>query len=161
MQMRTGFAVTTRASHVELVLKNLLAKAGDPKDPGSIPGLGRSPGGGNGKPLQYSSLESSMDRRTWQATIHGTAKTTRLGGLNCRGRKRAHFWSQGTKRRKKTEAGETFILIFCLWATLSGKCVRCSVAKLCPTLCDPMDCSMLPWPSLSLGVCPNTCPWSW
>ena len=125
MQLRTGFAVTTKASQVALVLKNLLAKAGDPKDPGSIPGLGRSPGGGNGKPLQYSSLESSMDRRTWQAIVHATAKTTRLGGLNCRGRKPAHFWSQGTMRRKKIEAGQTFILIFCLWATLSGKCVRC------------------------------------
>ena len=61
MQMRTGFAVTTRASHVELVLKNLLAKAGDPKDPGSIPGLGRSPGVGNGTSLQYFCMENHKD----------------------------------------------------------------------------------------------------
>ena len=43
-------------------------------DPGSIPGLGRSLGEGNGNPLQYSSPENSMDRRTWQATVHGDCK---------------------------------------------------------------------------------------
>ena len=43
-------------------------------DLGSIPGLGRSPGGGNGNPLQYSCLENSMDRGAWQATVHGVAK---------------------------------------------------------------------------------------
>ena len=39
-------------------------------DSGSIPGLGRSPGGGHGNPAQYSCLENSMDRGTWQATVH-------------------------------------------------------------------------------------------
>ena len=39
-----------------------------------IPGLGRSPGGGHGNPLQYSCLENPTDRRTWQATVHGVAK---------------------------------------------------------------------------------------
>ena len=39
--------------------------------PGLIPGLGRSPGEGNGNPLQYSCLENSMDRGAWQATVHG------------------------------------------------------------------------------------------
>ena len=39
-------------------------------DPGEIPGLGRSPGGGHGNPLQYSCLENPMDRRAWQATAH-------------------------------------------------------------------------------------------
>ena len=49
-------------------------------DPGLIPGLGRSPGEGNGYPLQYSCLENSMNRGTWWATVHGSAKTwTRLG----------------------------------------------------------------------------------
>ena len=48
-------------------------------DAGSIPGLGRSPGEGNGNPLQYSCLENSMDRGAWQATVRGVAKTqTRL-----------------------------------------------------------------------------------
>ena len=41
------------------------------RDPGSIPGSGRSPGEGNGNPLQYSCLENSMDRGGWQAIVHG------------------------------------------------------------------------------------------
>ena len=46
---------------------------------GSIPGSGRSPGGGHGNQLQYSWLENSMDREDWQATVHGVAKNqTRL-----------------------------------------------------------------------------------
>jgi len=44
-------------------------------DPGSIPGLGRSPAEGNGNPLQYSCLENSMDKGVWQATVHGVAKS--------------------------------------------------------------------------------------
>ena len=44
-------------------------------DTGLIPGSGRSPGGGNDNPLQYSCLESSMDRGAWQATTHGVAKS--------------------------------------------------------------------------------------
>ena len=48
-------------------------------DPGSIPGLGRSPGEGNGNPLQYSCLKNPMDRGAWQATVHGVTKSqTRL-----------------------------------------------------------------------------------
>ena len=49
------------------------------EDLGSIPGLGRSPGEGNGNPLQYSCLENSKDREDWWATVHGVAKSqTRL-----------------------------------------------------------------------------------
>ena len=44
-------------------------------DPGSIPGLGRSPGEGNGYPVQYSCLENSMDRGAWWATVRGVAKS--------------------------------------------------------------------------------------
>ena len=44
-------------------------------DPGSIPGSGRSPGEGNGNPLQYSCLDNSMDRGTWRATVHRVAKS--------------------------------------------------------------------------------------
>ena len=43
-------------------------------DPGVIPGLGRSPGEGNGNPLQCSCLENAMDRGAWQATVHGVAR---------------------------------------------------------------------------------------
>ena len=52
-----------------LVVKNLPANAGDVRDSGSIPGSGRSPGGGHDNPLQYSCLENPMDRGAWWATI--------------------------------------------------------------------------------------------
>ena len=62
-----------------LVLKNLAANARDTRDKGFIPGWERSPGGGNGNPLQYSYLGSPMDRGAWWATVHGVAKSwTRL-----------------------------------------------------------------------------------
>ena len=48
---------------------------GDARDEGSIPGLGRSPGGGHGNPLQYSCLENPMDRGAWQATVHTVAES--------------------------------------------------------------------------------------
>ena len=63
-----------RVSRVALVVKNPTAKAGDISDMGLIPGWGRSPGGGHGNSLQYSSLENSMDRGAWQATVHGVAR---------------------------------------------------------------------------------------
>ena len=44
------------------------------EDPGSIPGSGRSTGGGNGNPLQYSCLENPMDRGAWRTTVHGVAR---------------------------------------------------------------------------------------
>ena len=52
------------------VVKNLPAKSENARDVGSVPGLGRSSGGGNGNPLQYSCLGSPMDRRVWLATVH-------------------------------------------------------------------------------------------
>ena len=51
------------------------ASAWNAGEPGSIPGLGRSPGEGNGNPLQYSSLENSMDGGAWWATVHGVTKS--------------------------------------------------------------------------------------
>ena len=54
------------------MVNNLPADAGDI---GSTPGSGRSPGEGNGNPLQYSCLENSMGRGTWEATVHGVAKS--------------------------------------------------------------------------------------
>ena len=58
------------------VVKNLPANA---EDVGSIPGLGRSPGGEHGNPLQYFCLKNSMDRGAWWATVHGVTKNrTRL-----------------------------------------------------------------------------------
>ena len=58
-----------------LVVKDPPASAGDIRDPGSIPGLGSSPGGGHGNPLQYSCLENTMDRGAWWATVHRVVKS--------------------------------------------------------------------------------------
>ena len=57
--------------HGGSVVKNLLVNAGDA---GSIPGSGRSPGEGNGNPLQFPCLETPMDRGAWWATVHGVTK---------------------------------------------------------------------------------------
>ena len=58
------------------------ASACNAEDPGSIPGSGRSPGEGNGNPLQYSCLENSMDGGAWWATVHGITKSqTRLSNF--------------------------------------------------------------------------------
>ena len=57
------------------MVKNPPANAGDTGDVGSIPGLGRSPRGGNDNPLQYSCLENPMDRGAWRAPVHGVAKS--------------------------------------------------------------------------------------
>ena len=56
-------------------IKNLPANAGDVRDVGLIPGLGRSPGGGHGNPLQYCCLENPRDRGAWQATVHRVTKS--------------------------------------------------------------------------------------
>ena len=56
------------------VVKNLSANAGDTEDSDLIPWWRRSPGVGNGSPLQYSCLEKAMDRAAWQATTHGVAR---------------------------------------------------------------------------------------
>ena len=69
------------------MVKNSLANAGDAGDVGSIPGLGRSPRGGHGNPLQYSCLENPMERGAWWAMVHRVAKSQirlkRLGTHTC------------------------------------------------------------------------------
>ena len=57
------------------VVKNPPASAGDIRDMGLIPGSGRSPGGEDGSPLQYSCLKNPMDRGAWWATVHGVAES--------------------------------------------------------------------------------------
>ena len=63
------------ASQLALMVKNRPANAGDVRDMGSIPGSGRSPGGGHSHPLQYSCLQSPMDRGAWQAQVHRVWKS--------------------------------------------------------------------------------------
>ena len=74
-------------NQVAVEVNNLPANAGDKRDlgliPGSIPGSGRSPGGGHGSPLQYSCLENPMERGAWWATVQRVAKSqTRLEQLH-------------------------------------------------------------------------------
>ena len=58
-----------------LVVKNLPANAGDIRDAGLIPGLGRSSGGGHDNPLQYSCLENPMDKGAWWATVYSVPQS--------------------------------------------------------------------------------------
>ena len=67
--------VSYLALHVALVVKNPPVLAGDVRDVASIPGSGRSPGGGHGNPLQYSCLENPMDRGAGQALVHRVAES--------------------------------------------------------------------------------------
>ena len=62
------------ASQIALVVKSPSANKGDIRYVGLIPGLGRSPGGGHGNPLQYSCLENPMHRGAWRATVHGSQR---------------------------------------------------------------------------------------
>ena len=74
------------------MVKNLSANAGNIRDAGLIPGSRRSPGEGNGNPLQYSCLESSMNRGAWQATVHGVEKSqTQLKQLSTAGIRREYI----------------------------------------------------------------------
>ena len=71
----TIFSFTLSASWVFLGGSDSKESACNAGDLGSIPGLGKSPGEGNGNPLQYCYLENAMDRGAWQATVHGVTKS--------------------------------------------------------------------------------------
>ena len=78
-----------------LVIKNPPANTGDIRVVGSFPGLGRSPGGGYGNPLQYSCLERPMDRGAQQAIVHRVAQSpTRLNrlGMHAQNKYRLEMW---------------------------------------------------------------------
>ena len=85
-QLEADFRICTLViwvSQVALVVKNLPVNAGDIRDLGSIPGLGRSPGGGHSNLLQYSCLENPMGRGAWWAIVHRVARSwTRLKRLS-------------------------------------------------------------------------------
>ena len=97
-----------------LVVKNLPANAGDIRVTGSIPGLGRSPGGGHGNPLQYSCLENPRDRGAWWSAVYGVAHDWRdlaaavayplgkMWELDCKEGWALKNWSFQTVMLKKT-----------------------------------------------------------
>ena len=89
-------------SQVVLVIKNLPANAGDLRDAGLTPGLGRSPGGGHGNPLQYSCLENPMDRGAWRATVHGASR----------------IWTWLKRLSTHTQARELCLTSCTTWASL-------------------------------------------
>ena len=94
---------------------------------GSVPGLGRSPGEGNGTPFQYSCLQNPKDRGVWQATVHWVARV-------------GHDLSV----MKNTNTNQIDILLLdnlIIWYKFKVKS-ESEVAQSCPTLCDPMDCSL-------------------
>ena len=81
-----------------LAVKNSPANAGEGRDVCSIPGSGRSPGGGHGNPLQCSCLETPVDRGAWWATVHGVAKSrTRLKRLSTHARHIQHAAAAAAK----------------------------------------------------------------
>ena len=95
------------ASQVALVVKKPPAKVGDERDMGSIPGSGRSPGGGHGDPLQYSCLENPVDRGAWWATVHASSPV--LGHL-CSTSVSMHLTTLGTS----FERNHTVFVLLCL-----------------------------------------------
>ena len=101
------------ASQVALVVKNLPVSAGDIGDLGLIPGLGRSPAGGNGNPLQYSCLENRMDRGAWRGAAHSVTESDKTDEL--------------VKKQDHTLARRQIL--------------PSEVAQSCPTLCYPVEYS--------------------
>ena len=94
------------------MVKNPLAKGGDRRDAGSIPGSGRSPRERNGNPLQYSRLETPMDRGAWRAVAHGVAKSwTRLKRLSSYTQRDTHTtFRKGTGTQKVLRQREVCII---------------------------------------------------
>ena len=78
------------------MVKNPPANAGDTRDVGSVPGLGRSPGGRHSNPLQYSCLENPMDRGAWWATVYRVIKT-QLDTNEATWHTRAERWTKLTQ----------------------------------------------------------------
>ena len=83
------------------MVKTPPARAGDIRDPGSVPGSGRPTGGGHGKPLQHSCLENPMDRTAWWAAVHRVAKNrTELKQLSTQAHQRSREWNPRQVLRK-------------------------------------------------------------
>ena len=79
-----------QASQMALVVKNLPANTGDATDVGPVPGSGRSPGEGNGNPLQYPCLGNSMNRGAWLAIVHVVTKTWTILSAHTHTHKHTH-----------------------------------------------------------------------
>ena len=127
-------------SQVAQVVKNSPDNAGDKRDTGLIPGLGRSPGAANSNPLQYSCLENPKDRRAWRVTVHGVTKS----------------WTQLKQLRSSIMPLITFNIFlqsnvleinFLVYYNIISASLYCC-CSVCPTPWDPMDCSTPGFPGL-------------
>ena len=94
-------------------------------DLGSIPGSRRSPGEGNGDPLQYSCLENSMDREAWWATVHRDLKESDT----------TEWWTLYISPDQTLSFIYVFFNVICMPAA--------KLLQLCPTLCDPIDGNLI------------------
>ena len=114
-------------------------------DPGSIPGSGRSPGEGNGNPLQYSCLENPMDRGAWWATLHGVTRSrTQLKRLSRHAR--CLLWRCGQRRCPILETTQMSFSkgrdkLTAVHACCHSTCVCAKELQSCLTLCNPLDSS--------------------
>ena len=146
------------------MVKNPSVNSGVEGDADSILGLGRSLGGGNVNPLQYSCLGNSMDRGTWWAPsgrnesdmtewlgLHACIRNQDLGARCVH-----YYWViMASRPFQLTEQGN-----ICVCANIVY-CCCCSVTKSCPTLWShKLNHARLPCPSLSPRVCSNSCPLS-
>ena len=112
-----------------------------------IPGSGRSPGEGNGNPLQYSCLENPMDRRAWQATYSpwGRKSRTRLSDFTSLRKLLRLLPPRGSSRNRNSEAKVVSYPMgdmklddhSCKYSWFAAAAAK--TRQLCPTLCDPID----------------------
>ena len=125
------------------MVKNLPANAGDGRDTGSIPGLGKSSGGGHSNPLQYSCLENSMDRGAWRATVRGSGSQsrTRLKRLS----RHAHTADRRVQGGPETGA-EVSRGDLCCWEALNATPAAELRTSVSPWLCP------VPSPGAPLGI---------
>ena len=125
------------------MVKNSPGNAADTRDTGLMPGFVRCPGEGNGRPLQCSCLEISMDRGAWWATVHRIGKSGTQLSRSHKDHRRSNMYIVGSLPGSLNDP--------CL---LVGEKRESVVAQSCPTLCDPMDWSLGLWPASFL------CPWN-
>ena len=109
-------------------------------DPGSMPGSERSPGEGNGTPLQYSCLENPVDGGAWWATVHGVAKSqTQLSDFTFTLCIKFFLDFSPYKLLQNTEYNSLIYTV--VVGYLFYICERAKLLQKCLTLCDPMNCS--------------------
>ena len=130
--MTLGF--TQRASQVVPMIKNLSANAGDTRDTGSILGSGRSPGVGNGNPLQYSCLENPIDRGAWWVIDHQVAKSWTQLSLYAHTHTHTHTQKAGGMQYHFIISA--FSMLHLVWMTTPASCLSS------PALLQHLPCSL-------------------